>query len=128
MTDKVSAEVPSSYSGTIKELIVPEGETVKVGTLLAYIETESDDTSDEDETSEKIDKSENEQKKQNVDNNDSMAARYSPAVLKLSQEHGINLQEVTGTGLGGRITRKDIYSIIEDRKSTRLNSSHVSIS
>src|SRR5699024_3096011 len=63
MTDKVSAEVPSSYSGTIKELIVPEGETVKVGTLLAYIETESDDTSDEDETSEKIDKSENEQKK-----------------------------------------------------------------
>ncbi len=113
MTDKVSAEVPSSYSGTIKELIVPEGETVKVGTLLAYIETESDDTSDEDETSEKIDKSENEQKKQNVDNNDSMAARYSPAVLKLSQEHGINLQEVTGTGLGGRITRKDIYSIID---------------
>lgn len=113
MTDKVSAEVPSSYSGTIKEIIVPEGETVKVGTLLAYIETESSNESDEVETSEKIDKSENKQKNQNVDNNDSMAARYSPAVLKLSQEHDINLQEVTGTGLGGRITRKDIYSIIE---------------
>lgn len=111
MTDKVNAEVPSSYSGTIKEIVVKEGETVKVGSLLAYIETESQTSEEEveDETEEK-EKIEN---NQNVENEDSMAGRYSPAVLKLSQEHGINLQEVTGTGLGGRITRKDINLIIE---------------
>src|SRR5690606_32011031 len=39
--------------------------------------------------------------------------RYSPAVLKLSQEHGIDLNQVTGTGAGGRITRKDLTKIIE---------------
>src|SRR5699024_3102469 len=39
-----------------------------------------------------------------------MASRYSPAVLKLSQKHGIDLNDVTGTGLGGRITRKDIIA------------------
>src|SRR5690625_5301813 len=39
-----------------------------------------------------------------------MENRYSSAVLKLSQKHGIDLNDVTGTGLGGRITRKDIMA------------------
>ena len=38
-------------------------------------------------------------------------ARYSPAVLKISQEHGIDLTKVTGTGADGRITRKDLIKI-----------------
>src|SRR5699024_5437924 len=41
MTDKVNAEIPSSYTGTIQQLVVPEGETVEVGELICYIETES---------------------------------------------------------------------------------------
>src|SRR5690625_5802553 len=40
MTDKVNAEVPSSFTGTIKEIVENEGSTVKVGNLLGYIETE----------------------------------------------------------------------------------------
>ena len=44
---------------------------------------------------------------------DNGGARYSPAVLKLSQEHGIDLSQVTGTGAGGRITRKDLNALIE---------------
>ena len=43
----------------------------------------------------------------------SSKARYSPAVLKLSQEHGIDLTQVKGTGIGGRITRKDLLKIVE---------------
>src|SRR5690606_6449430 len=39
--------------------------------------------------------------------------RYSPAVLKLSQEHNIDLTKVNGSGAGGRITRKDLLTIIE---------------
>lgn len=111
MTDKVNAEVPSSYSGSIKEIVVAEGETVKVGSLLAYIETEGE--IQEEKVEEKQDESKIIEKNQNVEKEDSMAGRYSPAVLKLSQEHGINLEEVTGTGLGGRITRKDVNKIIE---------------
>ncbi len=45
--------------------------------------------------------------------NQSSKARYSPAVLKLSQEHGIDLNQVKGTGMGGRITRKDLLKIVE---------------
>src|SRR5699024_2045149 len=48
----------------------------------------------------------------------SMSHRYSPAVLSLSQQHGIHLDDVTGTGIGGRITRKDIQKYIQHRKSS----------
>ena len=40
MTDKVNAEVPSSHAGVIKEIVVNEGDTVEVGDLICYIETE----------------------------------------------------------------------------------------
>lgn len=111
MTDKVNAEVPSSFSGTIKEIIVQEGETVKVGSLLCYIET--------DEVEDKVTSNESHEEKveENLSKEKSMAGRYSPAVLKLSQEHNINLNTVNGTGLGGRITRKDILSSIENNKN-----------
>ncbi|MBD0837060.1 2-oxo acid dehydrogenase subunit E2, partial [Aestuariibaculum suncheonense] len=42
MTDKVNAEVPSSFSGTIKELVAGEGDTLSVGELICYIETEGE--------------------------------------------------------------------------------------
>jgi 2-oxoisovalerate dehydrogenase E2 component (dihydrolipoyl transacylase) len=47
--------------------------------------------------------------------------RYSPAVLKLSQEHGIDLNQVWGTGLEGRITRKDVLKIIEKGEISTIN-------
>ena len=39
-TDKVDAEIPSPSSGTLVEIVVPEGETVEVGTIVAYIDSE----------------------------------------------------------------------------------------
>lgn len=45
-----------------------------------------------------------------------MKHRYSPAVLKLANEHNIDLSSIKGTGLGGRITRKDVYRYIEQQK------------
>ncbi len=43
MTDKVNAEVPSTFSGTIKEIVAGEGETVAVGDLICYIEVKADE-------------------------------------------------------------------------------------
>lgn len=42
-----------------------------------------------------------------------MKRRYSPAVLRLAQEHNIDLEKIEGTGAGGRITRKDVLRVIE---------------
>lgn len=110
MTDKVNAEVPSSYSGTIKEILVAEGETVAVDTLICYIETEDVEETQEEEAkpTKKIEVHE--------EKDESNKTRYSPAVMRLSQEHGIDLSTVKGTGLGGRITRKDLLKIIETEK------------
>src|SRR5690606_41203891 len=45
----------------------------------------------------------------------SMRGRYSPAVQTLASQHGISLEHVQGTGLGGRITRKDVLRSEERR-------------
>jgi 2-oxoisovalerate dehydrogenase E2 component (dihydrolipoyl transacylase) len=110
MTDKVNAEVPSSFTGTIKELSVQEGDTVAVGELICYIETENNNEVST-ESAPKLETTEN---KTNAlpDSDQSMKKRYSPAVLRMAQENNIDLDQVAGTGRGGRITRKDVEQII----------------
>nr|WP_249871942.1 dihydrolipoamide acetyltransferase family protein [Oceanobacillus saliphilus] len=111
MTDKVNAEVPSSFTGTIKELLAEEGETVAVGELICSIETEHTDSKEPEEKA-TTDLSTNSIELSSQDTNDSMKKRYSPAVLRLAQENNIELSNVTGSGRGGRITRKDLEIII----------------
>lgn len=113
MTDKVNAEVPSSFTGTIKEIVVKEGETVSVGDLICYIEVE-ELVSEEPKQQEKVVKRSDVEKKHSFN---SMKHRYSPAVLKLASEHNIDLSSIKGTGLGGRITRKDVYRYLENKKT-----------
>lgn len=106
-TDKVTAEVPSSFEGKITEIVAKEGETIPVGETICYIEVEGSSAENKEETVEKPSEKESEKPK-----DESAKTRYSPAVLRLSQEHNIDLTKVAGTGAGGRITRKDITKII----------------
>jgi 2-oxoisovalerate dehydrogenase E2 component (dihydrolipoyl transacylase) len=112
-TDKVNAEVPSSFSGVIKEILAEEGTTLAVGEAICTIEVSGESSTEAVvETSnrpapakqelETIKKEEQSNKK-----------RYSPAVLRISQENDIDLEQVNGTGAGGRITRKDLLQLIE---------------
>lgn len=119
MTDKVNAEVPSSFTGTIKELLAEEGETLPVGELMCSIEVEG--ANGEEQTEEKTETPQQEQvqvAEQTNSSNQANRGRYSPAVLKLSQEHGIDLSSITGSGAGGRITRKDVLKFIESGKTS----------
>ncbi|WP_233881130.1 dihydrolipoamide acetyltransferase family protein [Virgibacillus halodenitrificans] len=112
MTDKVNAEVPSSFTGTIKELVADEGQTIEVGELMCYIDTEeSQSGAANEETSEKTDYEASEEVKGETDT--SMKKRYSPAVLRMAQENDIDLSQIEGSGRQGRITRKDIEKIIK---------------
>ncbi|TQR13752.1 dihydrolipoamide acetyltransferase family protein [Psychrobacillus soli] len=118
-TDKVTAEVPSSFTGVIKELIANEGDTLAVGEVVCTIETEGGATEEvveaapEQPTAETVKPTEVQKHTTPVNREKGAKARYSPAVLKLSQEHGIDLTLVNGTGNEGRITRKDLLKIIE---------------
>ena len=119
MTDKVNAEIPTFFSGVIKNILIQEGETIQVGEVICYIET--DDQSTEENDSEIVTGEQTVQQTDGQAHNDkSMKKRYSPAVLKMSQDHNIDLELVDGTGRGGRITRKDIEQIIESGKISTI--------
>lgn len=115
MTDKVNAEVPSSFSGTIKELLVQEDETVEVGVVICTIEVDGEASSDSAQPHQSHNEQEaKEESSVQTDGQDqSQKRRYSPAVLRMAQEHDIVLEHVTGSGKGGRITRKDLQSLID---------------
>jgi 2-oxoisovalerate dehydrogenase E2 component (dihydrolipoyl transacylase) len=114
-TDKVNAEVPSSYSGVIKELVAGEGDTIEVGELVCYIDVEggaAKEEKQEESTGQQAIENISEEKKEQ-DENQPMKRRYSPAVLRMSQENNIDLEQISGSGKGGRITRKDIQKVID---------------
>ncbi|UED77950.1 2-oxo acid dehydrogenase subunit E2 [Brevibacillus sp. DP1.3A] len=124
-TDKVNAEVPSTVSGRVTEIVVPEGETVAVGTLILYIEesgaeggaaapaSTTETTAPQAPATEQPKAATPAVSIQQAPVVDGPKQRYSPAVVMLSQQHGIELSRVVGTGAGGRITRKDVQAIID---------------
>jgi 2-oxoisovalerate dehydrogenase E2 component (dihydrolipoyl transacylase) len=111
MTDKVNAEVPSSFAGVIKEIIAAEDKTLTVGEVMCTIEI-TDANSDSTKT---VTTSRPEPISPARTVHHANKVRYSPAVLKLSQDHNIDLSQVHGTGAEGRITRKDVIDLIQSR-------------
>ncbi|MCD8501278.1 MAG: 2-oxo acid dehydrogenase subunit E2 [Bacillaceae bacterium] len=100
MTDKVNAEIPSSVSGVVTEITASEDESIEVGGTICIIETETTD---------------NHQTKTSTQD-PSQKKRYSPAVLRLAEEHKIDLHAIEGTGRDGRITRKDVLNELNREK------------
>lgn len=129
ITDKVNAEIPSSFEGVITELLAEEGQTLPVGSVVCSIKIASDSELPPPPPPKKsavssailnagVQKKQASTKpvpalKQVEKTVRTDKKRYSPAVLRLAQEHDIALEQVIGTGEGGRITRKDVQQIID---------------
>ncbi len=134
-TDKVDSEVPSIVEGTITEILFNENDVVPVGASIARIETaaevpaaaggevdllmdEEDDKDEKENEPEEVEASEEEQE---VASDSGEEARfYSPLVLKIAREEGIDLgelEQMKGSGLGGRVTKKDILRYVADKKT-----------
>ncbi|EHN0476130.1 dihydrolipoamide acetyltransferase family protein [Listeria monocytogenes] len=116
LTDKVTAEIPSSFSGTIKEILAKEDETLEVGEVICTIETADAGSSEPVAGVEQTEtKAPEKQETKQVKLADAPASgRFSPAVLRIAGENNIDLSTVEGTGKGGRITRKDLLQVIEN--------------
>ncbi|MBU3230635.1 dihydrolipoamide acetyltransferase family protein [Shouchella clausii] len=112
LTDKVSAEIPSSYTGTIEQLLVDENETVAVGVDICTIVEEASSEAEESNKEIKTEQKPNPPAKEQTKAEPSQKSRYSPAVVRLAQEHGLDLTTISGSGRGGRITRKDVEAYI----------------
>ncbi|TYW04071.1 dihydrolipoamide acetyltransferase family protein [Listeria monocytogenes] len=116
LTDKVTAEIPSSFSGTIKEILAEEDETLEVGEVICTIETADAGSSEPVAEVEQTEtKAPEKQETKQVKLADAPASgRFSPSVLRIAGENNIDLSTVEGTGKGGRITRKDLLQVIEN--------------
>ena len=122
ISDKVTAEVPSSFTGVVKEIVADTDQTLLVNEVICSIETDGATEKKPEETIVEENKpEEKEMVKKEMPPERTKKMRYSPAVLKLSQENGIDLNQVSGTGLDGRITRKDVLKIIEQGEISTIN-------
>jgi 2-oxoglutarate dehydrogenase E2 component (dihydrolipoamide succinyltransferase) len=124
-TDKVDTEIPAPASGVILKIVAQEGQVGKVGELLAVIGQPGEavdnnrlSVSSEKEQSQVTSQKSVEQKPAALDLRPSTELGFiSPVVAKIAAEHGINLNQVQGTGLNGRITKNDVLSFVESGKS-----------
>lgn len=127
-TDKVDTEVPSPFTGQVTSLLVEEGETVEVGASLLELDGDSNSSSVSQEASNEAE-TVNEPVEEVVEVEEivevesspvakSTNLKLSPVVRKLASENNVDLEQVTGTGSGGRITRKDIESFITSGSKT----------
>lgn len=117
ITDKVNAEIPSTVDGVMGELLAAEGEEVAVGQAICRMEiTASPEVSTQEEAGERAAQAEPKREAASSKGytDESQRGRYSPAVHTLAAEHGVDLAQVQGTGLGGRITRKDVLAFVEN--------------
>jgi len=142
-TDKVDTEVPSPQAGTLVDILVEEGETVEVGQTIAVIATGKAASG----AATKTKPSEPQQKEKEEETETSTAPQqpstetstngevsggtepqrigsdgrfYSPLVRSIAKEEGISqeeLENIEGSGQGGRVSKEDIMSYLEDREA-----------
>ncbi|MCB9119138.1 MAG: 2-oxo acid dehydrogenase subunit E2 [Caldilinea sp.] len=119
-TDKIDTEVPAPADGVLLEILVPEGTTVAAGALLATIGVpgESPATAPAHQTPPPSPPPAERLTEVAAPSDASSAERpagrtfISPVVARMSAEHGIDLAQVEGSGLGGRITKKDVEAFL----------------
>ena len=115
-TDKVTAEIPSPFAGTVVRILVPEGATIQVGQALAHIEIE-DGRPEGAPTVQAEARDDGAASAEHSDEAGGPAidgrSLISPPVRKLAADHGVDLAAIAGTGAGGRVTRRDVLAVVE---------------
>ena len=139
-TDKVDTEIPSPVAGTLVEILADEDDTIEVGAVIARIGDEnatasSSDSKPEPQAEEKKEEEKKEEPKAEEDkkpepkaedkketqqdsslntsakvNNGDNVPYVTPLVRKLADKHGVDLDNVEGTGVGGRIRKQDVLA------------------
>jgi pyruvate dehydrogenase E2 component (dihydrolipoamide acetyltransferase) len=140
-TDKVDAEIPAPASGVLQDIKVQEGNTVQVNTVVGTIAGDGEASAASPAASQRAQapapavpaKAEPAPARAPLSAPSPEVrpaareaedhARSSPLVRKMAREHNIDLSQVSGTGLGGRITKQDVLSFLEQQEMAAAPSS-----
>lgn len=139
-TDKVDSEVPSPVDGVIQEIRFQEDETVEIGKVIAIIGTDGEEATPQASPSVKETAEAPAEKTSSnginkpapvmasadapVERTDSSSRFYSPLVRTIAEKENISmaeLEQISGSGLQGRVTKKDILAYVENRKSQSVS-------
>jgi len=122
-TDKVDAEIPAPQSGTLVEVVVAEGQTVEVGTIVAYIDTEGSASAAAPSAPTPapaaaapapVAPPSSPASATSADAaDDRLRQKSTPVVRRMAEEHGVDLARVSGTGQAGRVTKQDLLGFLE---------------
>lgn len=142
-TDKVDSEVPSEYDGVLVEKLFDIDDVVKVGEVVAIIEVEGEEDSNNDTEDDSVAESEEieeaasvvEDSVKQAENiagtkaNYSDSSRfYSPLVKNIAEKENISFDEleaIQGTGMDERVTKDDILSYVKNKKEGKISSQQV---
>lgn len=123
-TDKVDSEIPSPAAGILTEILVPEGKTAQINTVVAILsEVGSEAPQDVAQPQADPRATETAPQKSSAGSGEVLAGespairplelRTSPLVRKIAREHNIDLSRIRGTGIEGRITKEDAMNYLE---------------
>ncbi|MCM3717443.1 dihydrolipoamide acetyltransferase family protein [Fictibacillus phosphorivorans] len=123
-TDKVTAELPSPAAGTIKDIKVKEGDVVTVGSVILTIEASSSAAPSNQKTEEQTNVTTQPVVDKIIPSKNTVFAGgistlnkrvlAAPFTRKIARENGVDIEQIVGTGPGGRVTDQDVYNFIEN--------------
>ena len=129
-TDKVDAEIPSPAAGILTQILVKENETVAINTVVAVVDGEGSVAAPKpaEATAPSAEAPAPPAPSANVvpapasqpaseETGDGEDVRTSPLVRRIARENNVDLSEVKGSGLGGRVSKKDILDYIDQRRA-----------
>ncbi len=123
-TEKSVIEIPVPYPGKVLKLAVEAGEIVEVGSVLAEFSGDADaaGTGDEETRPVATNTQAEPAKPDAVVHATSATSRVKamPSIRRIAKEHGIDLTTVDGSGRQGRITRKDVLAILDNRPAAAV--------
>src|SRR3990172_293625 len=121
MTDKINVELPAPEEGILIKILQQEGSVVPIGTRIGVLNGEG--AKELIASASLVQVEVKEEEPLTVPSlvsasvgTESSRTRSSPAVRRLAKEFRINVDEVSGTGAGGRVTREDLLEFVEKRK------------
>ena len=117
-TDKVDAEIPSPAAGILSEILAKEGETVPVNSVVAVIGSGAELAASRPAPAKAATPAKPSEPAKAAAAAPSAATenisrdRTSPLVRQLAKEHSVDLSQVQGTGIGGRVTKDDVLAFV----------------
>ncbi len=122
-TDKVDSEIPAPVTGVLTRFLAREGDTIDVGLPIAEIHTDREPASAEDSVEETDIPDTHPEEQLSSDSHQKTDRRegsrfYSPVVMNIASENDLHMSEletIKGSGLNGRLTKKDILRYLNKR-------------